>query len=313
MLTFIPKYVGVDSELAYGGTLSHENYNEKLNLNRAQGDYNTEVLDKLLNATVEEDNYHIAYIDAAFVALEAKHDADIEDIAEDVAESNAIATAASGSAAAIAATVADILSGSQQVKESLEAVRIKGINTAGANKYYGTDVAGVPSFITVPELIYAIPTENTTPAVEGIYFLPQTDSVAETMLTEAVRTKLNRSNVTDYEDLTNLPFINGVELIGDVSLATLGIQPAGTYAVPEDITTALADYTNTVNMGTYVTGRLASYVTSSSLTTTLGSYGTQTWVNTQLANYALKTSAAVIQVGSSFTGTPKTGDLLVTV
>ena len=48
MLNYIPKYVRQDSDLAYGEKVTHENYNEKLNLNTTQGDYNTDVLLKLL-------------------------------------------------------------------------------------------------------------------------------------------------------------------------------------------------------------------------------------------------------------------------
>ena len=33
MLNYIPKYVRQDSNLAYGEKVTHENYNEKLNLN----------------------------------------------------------------------------------------------------------------------------------------------------------------------------------------------------------------------------------------------------------------------------------------
>lgn len=47
------------------------------------------------------------------------------------------------------------------------------------------------------------------------------------------------SSSTDYNDLTNKPTINGVELEGDISLEMLGIQPAGDYAseplTPEDV------------------------------------------------------------------------------
>lgn len=34
---------------------------------------------------------------------------------------------------------------------------------------------------------------------------------------------------TDYDALSNKPKINGVELVGDVGLDQLGIQPAGNY------------------------------------------------------------------------------------
>lgn len=39
----------------------------------------------------------------------------------------------------------------------------------------------------------------------------------------------------DYEELLNRPFINGIEVIGQLSLEQLGIQPAGDYALHDDL------------------------------------------------------------------------------
>lgn len=36
-------------------------------------------------------------------------------------------------------------------------------------------------------------------------------------------------STVDYNQLTNKPIINGVEITGDLSLEDLGIQPAGNY------------------------------------------------------------------------------------
>ena len=41
---YVPRFVKQVSDLEYGSVVTHENYNEKLNLNMEQGDYNTEVL-----------------------------------------------------------------------------------------------------------------------------------------------------------------------------------------------------------------------------------------------------------------------------
>lgn len=46
---------------------------------------------------------------------------------------------------------------------------------------------------------------------------------------------------TDYNSLFNKPRINGVELVDDVSLEALGIQPAGDYA-SEPLTAEDIDY-----------------------------------------------------------------------
>ena len=47
---------------------------------------------------------------------------------------------------------------------------------------------------------------------------------------------LNRSaGTSDYEALSNLPYINDVLVIGNKSLATYGIQPTIDYADSSDI------------------------------------------------------------------------------
>ena len=47
------------------------------------------------------------------------------------------------------------------------------------------------------------------------------------------------SSSSDYNNLKNKPTINGIELSGDLTLDSLGIQPAGDYAseplTPKDI------------------------------------------------------------------------------
>ena len=63
-LKFTPKYVRQESDLEYGEKVTHENYNAKLNLNTTQGDYNTDVLLKLLTGVDRDDTYHIPYLDA---------------------------------------------------------------------------------------------------------------------------------------------------------------------------------------------------------------------------------------------------------
>lgn len=51
---YIPRYIRQESDMEYGSIVTHENYNEKLNLNGMQGDYNTEVLDNLFNNNESE-------------------------------------------------------------------------------------------------------------------------------------------------------------------------------------------------------------------------------------------------------------------
>ena len=46
-----------------------------------------------------------------------------------------------------------------------------------------------------------------------------------TLVTPIVRD----GGTVDYDQLTNKPIINGVELSGEISLEELGVQPAGNY------------------------------------------------------------------------------------
>lgn len=62
-LTFVPRYVRQVSDLSYGDKVTHENYNEKLNLNTTQGDYNTEVLRLLFGEIDKTRTFHIPYLD----------------------------------------------------------------------------------------------------------------------------------------------------------------------------------------------------------------------------------------------------------
>lgn len=48
------------------------------------------------------------------------------------------------------------------------------------------------------------------------------------------------SGTSDYNDLTNKPSINGVELSGNKTLTELGIQPKGDYATKDDIDNAIS-------------------------------------------------------------------------
>ena len=62
-ITFVPRYVRQISDMDYGDVVTHENYNEKLNLNSSQGDYNTEILKLLLNVNDPEKTVHVPYLD----------------------------------------------------------------------------------------------------------------------------------------------------------------------------------------------------------------------------------------------------------
>ena len=305
MLNYIPKYVRQDSDLAYGEKVTHENYNEKLNLNTTQGDYNTEVLNALFNNEDIESTYHIPYIDNKLAAHEGRLDTAERDI--DTLKENYIAFR--GDFSDLDNRVDSIVSGSVTTGHAQMADAITGALNAGPSKYYGTDENENAGFIDLPEFIYA--DEITTSAgVEGIYFIPMLNSVAENMLTEEVREKLNREAIVDYDYLDNRPKINSITLTGNKSLSDLGIQGVGDYATNTGVASTLTNYYTKTQ-------------TDSAISTALIDNATQSWVNTQLSNYALSSTvtsvsnvanaAARVQVGSGWSGTPKQGDILITV
>ena len=310
MLQYIPKYVRQESDMEYGDLVTHENYNEKLNLNSTKGDYNTEVLDKLLNSTVDEDTYHIAYVDAA---LET-HTEDLAGIHEHLDTYDDTIAGVVDAQDALQIQIDNFISGDSVVNHATMADRITGATSAANNTYYGKDDNGVLGFINLPEFIYAIPVEDTSVDVDGVYFTPQLASVTEAMLTADVREKLNRANITDYDMLDNRPSIASVVLTGNKTLAQLGIQPAGNYASPSDITSALTNYYTQSQTNTAINNKANE------------TYNNATnYVNTQLTNYVTNSTfnpvsvkanaAAVVKVGSSWPSgvTPKTGDILITV
>lgn len=76
----------------------------------------------------------------------------------------------------------------------------------------------------------------------------------------------------DYNQLTNKPQINSVELSGNKTLADLGIQAAGNYALKSDIPTKVSELQND-----------SQFVTETALTDGLAPKANKTYVDEQLA------------------------------
>lgn len=349
-LTYVPKFVRQTSDLGYGDIVTHENYNEKLNLLIQQGDYNTEVLRQLLTPEYDPDRtYHIYYLDKALENEAERVDQNLQDAVDTlngridglddrfVADEKNIATNTRNieintgniatntlNIATNAANILKILDGTTPVAK---ANAITGIENAGARKYYGTDRTSTAGFHDMPAAIFAEGTEAQPALVNGIVFTPAPDSVEEAMLTSEVRTKLNRTNITDYALLDNLPKINNIELKGNKSLADLGIQPAGSYISPA----AVADsYYNKTQVDTLLSPKLDASTASSTYqrqdamdvyllsSTASNTYATQT----ALANEASARATAITNMGndrakvfvqSSQPSNAKTGDLWIAV
>ena len=349
-LTYVPKFVRQTSDLGYGDIVTHENYNEKLNLLIQQGDYNTEVLRQLLTPEYDPDRtYHIYYLDKALENEAKRVDQNLQDAVDTlngridglddrfVADEENIATNTRNieintgniatntlNIATNAANILKILDGTTPVAK---ANAITGIENAGARKYYGTDRTSTAGFHDMPAAIFAEGTEAQPALVNGIIFTPAPDSVEEAMLTSEVRTKLNRTNITDYALLDNLPKINNIELKGNKSLADLGIQPAGNYISPA----AVADsYYNKTQVDTLLSPKLDASTAASTYqrqdamdvyllsSTASNTYATQT----ALANEASARATAITNMGndrakvfvqSSQPSNAKTGDLWIAV
>ena len=342
-LTYVPKFVRQTSDLGYGDIVTHENYNEKLNLLIQQGDYNTEVLRQLLTPEYDPDRtYHIYYLDKALEHEAERVDQNLQDAVDTlngridglddrfVTDEENIATNTrnieinTGNIATNAANILKILDGTTPVAK---ANAITGIENAGARKYYGTDRTSTAGFYDMPAAIFAEGTEAQPALVNGIIFTPAPDSVEEAMLTSEVRTKLNRTSITDYALLDNLPKINNIELKGNKSLADLGIQPAGSYISPA----AVADsYYNKTQVDTLLSPKLDASTAASTYqrqdamdvyllsSTASNTYATQT----ALANEASARATAITNMGndrakvfvqSSQPSNAKTGDLWIAV
>ena len=290
-LTYVPRYVKQVADYLHGDTVTHEAYNQLLNVNSTQGDYNTEVLDTIFNK--EDSFYKIKYVDKKFTEL----DETISSITTDVSDVKGVLDTIEDSLDEIDQTFADIEDGTQVVGHARVADEINGLVASGPNRYFGTDANTNVGFYPVPDNIYYEDIGSAV-GINVINIVPADATVTEAMLTPDVQTKLNRqAGVTDYEYLNNLPQINGVTLIGDLSIADLGIQEAGDFVTNTALDNTLSDYVTNTSLGT----TLDDYVTNTSLATTLSDYSTNANAN----------SKAIIQIGS-FSGTPKAGDMYVT-
>ena len=312
-INFIPRYVRMPSDMEYGSIVTHEHYNELLNLNGSQGDYNTEILKLLLTVNDPVKVPHVKYLDDAIYGVYSEIDGMQDDVrtalknSADALENSQEALDTVGETAQV---VLDILSGVSTVGKAHEAEKISGIEDAGLSKYYGTNDSGSAGFHDFPAFIYADDMSQSTPSIEGIYYTPRNNSVNETMLTEAVRAKLNRSSITNYDELNNRPSINNVVLTGNKTLAQLGIQPAGSYLAPSDAANIYATKASLNSLNEIVNNNATSANNTFATKTALNNLTNTVNSNASSAN----STFARIFVGSVPSGvTPKTGDMLVTL
>ena len=107
---------------------------------------------------------------------------------------------------------------------------------------------------------YSLPKASTT-VLGGV----KVDGTTITANAEGVITAVGgggTGGTTDYTDLTNKPQINSVELTGNKTLAALGIQAAGDYALTSAIPTKVSQLQNDSN---FLTSVPAEYITETEL------------------------------------------------
>lgn len=297
-LLFIPHFIQQESDLNYGEVVTHENYNEKLNLNRLQGDYNTEVLRILFTDNNPTKVPHIPYLDKRidvmwddFNERVTDNRIDIDDLINGTSEQSK--------------TITDILNGAKSVGLAEWAEGIVGVDETGPNKYYGTSTSGDYGFHELPAALYAVDSSQNNVEVTGVYFTPQADSIDKTMLTPALRELIEQSSVTTYTELSNKPSIEGITIEGNLTLDQLGAQPVGDYL------TEIPDYFVTETELEDAIDPLLSE--AEALETYLLQRDFTTFAN-DLETYKTNVAATYAVVGvNTFPGTPKAGDILVTL
>lgn len=303
-LVFVPRFVRQVSDLEYGSVMSHENLNEKLNLNSTQGDYNSEVLRILFTERDATKTYRIPYLDN-------KIDTEVGDIKSTLGSyqdsidtiNNTLITHADG-IANLDTAITNIINGQTVVTTATVADAIAGVHEAGVRKYYGTDFEGAVGYHDIPAAIFTGDLVGELDLLET-YYVPNANSVEESMLTSAVRAKLNKQAVADYPSLSDKPKINNVEINGNMTLAELGIQPAGNYltSIPDEYVTS-----------SELTSSLTPYAKS---TDVAGTYATKTEVtnlsNTVSSNASTAASTYTVCYIGTAPANAKKGDLLVVI
>ena len=299
---YVPRFVKQVSDMEYGSIVSHENYNEKLNLNSTQGDYNTEVLRILFTERDAYKSFHIPYIDAKLDEAATTIETTLKGFDDNIDALDKAVKDQNESIKIVNDAVNKIINGEYIVDHAVVADKISGIDVAGIRKYYGTDSIGNIGYHDIPPAIFTGDVVGSTEILDP-YYVPAADSVTEDMLTEEVRTKLNKQSITSYTSLTDRPKINNVILEGNLSLNDLGIQPAGNYltSVPDEYVTE-----------NDLTTILSPYIKSSDAATTYATISAVTELSNTVNNNAeLAASTYARCCVGTFEGTPKKGDLLV--
>ena len=304
-ITFIPRYVKQDSDMEYGSVVTHENYNEKLNLNTSQGDYNTSVLSLLLQEKDPAKTVHVPYLDEVIKTEVDRIDARYDNFQVQIDAHTDQLKIMDNKVSAARTDVINIIRGVTKVGYATYADHLSGANTCGPRKYYGTDYNRVPGYYDVPDSLFAKEFKDASEYVSDIVFTPAEDSVTETMLTETVRTKLNRTSITSYNELMDQPKVNGITLSGNKSSADLGLQPLGNY---------LTSVPDTYALKTYVDAAVSPKLDTSTANSTFATITALNNLKTTVENNNTAVINTYARVGvNKAVDNPREGDLYITV
>lgn len=302
-ITFVPRYVRQVSDMEYGSVVSHENYNEKLNLNSSQGDYNTEILKLLFTEQDPAKTPHIPYLEKVLEDEIERISTSYESLQDQIDTHTDQISDISLNLTDARQAIINIISGVSKVGKAVQADKIAGVENVGRHRYYGTNYNNQVGFHEMPDSLYARDLREAGQYVTDLIITPPDDSVTEAMLVADVRAKLNRVSITDYTQLSHLPSINRVLLTGNKSLSDLGIQPVGNYLTSVPDTYALKTYVDAAvspKMNTSTANSTFATITAlNNLSTTVNNNN-----NNIINNYA--------RVGvDAYPSNPKNGDLYI--
>lgn len=236
-LIYIPRYIAQDSDLNFGQTVTHEDYNEKFNLNIKANDYQSYVLELLLNESNPDETFHIPYLDKIIKDNDESYIETMDDLQNQITSQDDRIITAEQKAEGAQDTINAVIAGTTKVGHAIKADKIEGVDTVGNYKYYGTDKVGASGFHPMPPAVYAESILHQPTSVDGIYFIPGLDSVQMAHLAPAVREHIQRELIAEYDELQGRPKINGHTLVGgNNTLAEIGAQPIGNYltSVPSE-------------------------------------------------------------------------------
>ena len=328
-LIFTPEFIKKNSDKGYMDVVTHEDYNELVNLNTSQGDYNSEVLRILFTEEDPEKTYHIAYLDKAmtdefgkvYEELDAVNER-VDEVDKTLEEHVERMDTIQKEYQEVHTEMEDIKSGKTAVPHAQRADMVTGVESAGPRMYYGTDLNQAIGFHELPPMIYADDINVGEADITPITILPRENSVNESMLTDAVKEKLNRQEgVTDYDYLENRPAINSHILTGDLSLLELGIQPAGNYLTKVPDTYSTTEQVNTLisnaiaNADILTTAKAATiYATTANLNTVKSTADSAYSRTTTNANNITSIKSTYNRVGvNAYPSSPIKGDLYIVV